>query len=104
MRNAAWRSSLAQRANKTAAHAFGGGDNPPWPPQALARRMASRWMERIPHTLSCRVRMFDRDYDLFLQIVECGSISAAARGQGQSVASLSNPLARLEQREGARPR
>jgi DNA-binding transcriptional LysR family regulator len=46
--------------------------------------------------------MFDPDYDFFLQIVEGGSISAAARGQGVSVAGLSKRLVRLEQRLGAR--
>jgi DNA-binding transcriptional LysR family regulator len=46
--------------------------------------------------------MFDPDYDLFVQIVEAGSISAAARARGQSVASLSKRLARLEQRLGVR--
>ena len=46
--------------------------------------------------------MFDPDYDLFLQIVEAGSISAAARSRGQSVASLSKRLVRLEERLGVR--
>ncbi|MBC2667517.1 LysR family transcriptional regulator, partial [Novosphingobium flavum] len=46
--------------------------------------------------------MFDPDYDLFVQIVEAGSISAAARQRGVSVASLSKRLVRLEQRLGTR--
>lgn len=46
--------------------------------------------------------MFDPDYDIFVQIVEAGSISAAARGHAHSVASLSKRLARLEQRLGVR--
>jgi DNA-binding transcriptional LysR family regulator len=46
--------------------------------------------------------MFDPDYDLFIQINAAGSISAAARMRGQSVASLSKRLARLEQRLGVR--
>lgn len=46
--------------------------------------------------------MFDPDYDLFIQIVESGSISAAARSRSQSVASLSKRLSRLEQRLGVR--
>ncbi|MEO0033276.1 MAG: hypothetical protein RIS94_3034 [Pseudomonadota bacterium] len=46
--------------------------------------------------------MFDPDYDLFVQIVAAGSISAAARANGASVASLSKRLARLEDRLGVR--
>lgn len=46
--------------------------------------------------------MFDPDYDLFLDIVAAGSISAAARERAASVASLSKRLARLEQRLGVR--
>lgn len=46
--------------------------------------------------------MFDPDYDLFLEILAAGSISAAARVRGASVASLSKRLARLEQRLGVR--
>jgi len=46
--------------------------------------------------------MFDPDYDLFMQIVASGSISAAARSRGQSVASLSKRLVRLEARLGVR--
>ena len=46
--------------------------------------------------------MFDPDYDLFVQIVAAGSISAAARARGASVASLSKRLARLEDRLGVR--
>ena len=46
--------------------------------------------------------MFDPDYDLFVQIVAAGSISAAARERGLSVASLSKRLARLEDRLGVR--
>lgn len=42
--------------------------------------------------------MFDPDYDLFVQIVDAGSISAAARQGTLSVASLSKRLARLEHR------
>ena len=46
--------------------------------------------------------MFDPDYDLFIHIVEAGSISAAARARGLSVASVSKRLARLEARLGVR--
>jgi len=46
--------------------------------------------------------MFDPDYDLYLQIVELGSISGAARAQGMSVAAVSKRLARLEQRLATR--
>ncbi|AOH82608.1 LysR family transcriptional regulator [Sphingomonas panacis] len=46
--------------------------------------------------------MFDPDYDLFLDIVEAGSISAAARRRGMSTAALSKRLARLEDRLSAR--
>lgn len=46
--------------------------------------------------------MFDPDYDLFLDIVGAGSISAAARARGDSVGNVSKRLARLEQRLGAR--
>ncbi|WP_084582370.1 LysR family transcriptional regulator [Sphingomonas azotifigens] len=46
--------------------------------------------------------MFDPDYDLFLDILDAGSISAAARRRGLSTPALSKRLARLEQRLGAR--
>lgn len=46
--------------------------------------------------------MFDPDYDLFLDVVSSGSISAASRARGASVASVSKRLARLEQRLGTR--
>lgn len=49
-----------------------------------------------------RETMFDPDYDMFLDIVATGSISAAARVRGTSVASLSKRLTRLEQRLGVR--
>ena len=46
--------------------------------------------------------MFDPDYDVLIEILESGSISAAARARGTSVASLSKRLSRLERRIGAR--
>jgi DNA-binding transcriptional LysR family regulator len=46
--------------------------------------------------------MFDPDYDLFLLIVDLGSISGAARAQGLSVAAVSKRLARLEERLATR--
>lgn len=46
--------------------------------------------------------MFDPDYDLFLDIVEAGSISAAARQRGFSTAALSKRLVRLEERLSVR--
>jgi DNA-binding transcriptional LysR family regulator len=42
--------------------------------------------------------MFDPDYDLFLDIIEAGSISAAARSRNMSTAALSKRLVRLEER------
>lgn len=46
--------------------------------------------------------MFDPDYDLFLAIVEAGSISGAARSRGLSTAAVSKRLVRLEQGLAAR--
>ncbi|MGN7999125.1 LysR family transcriptional regulator [Sphingomonas sp. 22176] len=46
--------------------------------------------------------MFDPDYDLFLEILAAGSISAAARRRGLSPPALSKRLMRLEDRLGAR--
>ena len=46
--------------------------------------------------------MFDPDYDVFIQIAEAGSISAAARARGQSTAALSKRLVKLEERLGIR--
>lgn len=46
--------------------------------------------------------MFDPDYDLFLDIVEAGSISAAARARAMSTAALSKRLVRLEERLSTR--
>jgi DNA-binding transcriptional LysR family regulator len=46
--------------------------------------------------------MFDPDYDLFVQIIEAGSISAVARQRGASVAGLSKRLSQLEERLGVR--
>jgi DNA-binding transcriptional LysR family regulator len=46
--------------------------------------------------------MFNPDYDLFLCIIEAGSISAAARSRGMSTAALSKRLARLEDRLSVR--
>jgi DNA-binding transcriptional LysR family regulator len=46
--------------------------------------------------------MFDPDYDVFIQIIEAGSISASARKRGASVASISKRLAKLEERLGTR--
>lgn len=44
----------------------------------------------------------DPDYDLFVAIVEAGSLSAAARNLGMSTASISKRLVRLEERLGVR--
>lgn len=46
--------------------------------------------------------MFDPDYDLFLDIAEAGSISAAARTRNMTTAALSKRLARLEERLSVR--
>lgn len=46
--------------------------------------------------------MMDPDYDVFVEIVESGGISAAARRRRLSPASISKRLARLEERLGAR--
>lgn len=46
--------------------------------------------------------MFDPDFEIFLAIVEAGSISAAASAAGASPASYSKRLSRLEDRVGAR--
>lgn len=46
--------------------------------------------------------MFDPDYDLFLGIIEAGSISAAARARNMSTAALSKRLVRLEERLSTR--
>lgn len=46
--------------------------------------------------------MFDPDYGHFLDIVEAGSISAAARAKGVSTAALSKRLVRLEERLAVR--
>ncbi|RXR26465.1 LysR family transcriptional regulator [Sphingobium fluviale] len=46
--------------------------------------------------------MFDPDYELFLSIIEAGTISAAARARGLTTAAVSKCLARLEQRLSAR--
>lgn len=46
--------------------------------------------------------MFDPDYDLFVDIVEAGSISAAARVRNMSTAALSKRLVRLEARLSTR--
>lgn len=46
--------------------------------------------------------MFDPDFDLFLGIVEAGSISQAARQRGLSTAAMSKRLARLEERLSVR--
>lgn len=46
--------------------------------------------------------MFDPDYDLFMLIIEVGSISAAARNRGMTTAAASKRLARLEERLGVR--
>lgn len=46
--------------------------------------------------------MFDPDYDLFLDIAEAGSISAAARARNMTTAALSKRLARLEERLSVR--
>lgn len=46
--------------------------------------------------------MFDPDYEVFLAIVEAGSVSAAARAGGASTASYSKRLARLEARLGVK--
>ena len=46
--------------------------------------------------------MFDPDYELFVEIIAAGSISAAARARRLSTAACSKRLARLEARLGAR--
>jgi DNA-binding transcriptional LysR family regulator len=46
--------------------------------------------------------MFDRDYDLFAQVVEAGSLSAAGRRMRISPAMVSKRLAQLESRLGTR--
>ena len=46
--------------------------------------------------------MFDPDYDLFLDILDAGSISAAARARNLSTAALSKRLVRLEERLSVR--
>jgi DNA-binding transcriptional LysR family regulator len=46
--------------------------------------------------------MMDRDYRLFANVVECGSLSAAGRELGLSPAAASKRLAALEARLGAR--
>jgi DNA-binding transcriptional LysR family regulator len=46
--------------------------------------------------------MFDPDYELFLAIIDTGTISAAARARGLTTAAASKRLARLEQRLSAR--
>lgn len=46
--------------------------------------------------------MFDPDFEIFLAVVEAGSVSAASRTAGSSPASFSKRLARLEERVGAR--
>ncbi|MDQ4419813.1 LysR family transcriptional regulator [Sphingobium sp. DEHP117] len=46
--------------------------------------------------------MFDPDYELFLSIIDAGTISAAARARGLTTAAVSKRLARLEQRLSAR--
>ncbi|WP_145204594.1 LysR family transcriptional regulator [Sphingobium sp. B2] len=46
--------------------------------------------------------MFDPDYDLFIAIVESGSISATARRMSLSAPAVSKRLARLEERLGGR--
>ena len=46
--------------------------------------------------------MFDADYDLFILIVEAGTISAAARASAMSTAAMSKRLARLEERLSTR--
>ena len=44
----------------------------------------------------------DPDYELFVRVVDAGSLSAAGRALGISPAMVSKRLARLEERLGVR--
>jgi DNA-binding transcriptional LysR family regulator len=59
-------------------------------------------MENAQSIFSSREIIMDRDYRLFAEVVECGSLSAGGRALGLSPAAASKRLAALEERLGAR--
>src|SRR5512142_1711506 len=77
---------------------------PPW--ESLMGQRSRRTLASIGKKywrfLSVGETIFDPDYDIFLDIVTSGSISAAARNRGASVSGLSKRLSRLERRSGVR--
>jgi DNA-binding transcriptional LysR family regulator len=59
-------------------------------------------MENAQSIFSSRETIMDRDYRLFTEVVERGSLSAGGRALGLSPAATSKRLAALEERLGAR--